>query len=274
MSLIVALANIRIQWTLDTSTSISSVAIEVSVTYLSGFEHEVLYLYNDEIIFKSAPIKAVFRSILDSHVLYHSESVKMKFFAFFVIFLSIFGFLVCFRLDRHSGHVSEDRVFGGNTAEPGQFPYMVSLRQPKEGSNPAVYSNRCGGALLSNRWIVSAAHCYQSKYSNPDNLVAYVGAHHISDDGKMYHLDRITNHPAYNKTIQRADISLLRTADAIEFNNRVQPIPVSKRFIGEDQKSIISGWGAYKVFKNSFQFQLKIICPTSKCFNQIYSCKI
>lgn len=42
------------------------------------------------------------------------------------------------------------RVVGGADAEPGQFPYIVSLRYT---------SHFCGGTIVSSVYIISASHC-------------------------------------------------------------------------------------------------------------------
>lgn len=173
----------------------------------------------------------------------------MKFFALCAVLASTIGFSQCFQLDPHRVNVIEDRILGGSTAKPGQLPYMVSLRN-------LTNSHACGGGLISNRWIVTAAHCCQGNFSNPDNLVAYVGAHHISNDGRMHRLDRINNHPSYNKTTKRGDISLLHTVDVVRFNDRVKPIPLGQQFVIGGKTSVVSGWGVYEVQKKYFHFPI------------------
>lgn len=45
----------------------------------------------------------------------------------------------------------KDRIIGGENARPGQFPYQVSLQ----------CGNRhiCGGSILNEKYILTAAHC-------------------------------------------------------------------------------------------------------------------
>lgn len=45
----------------------------------------------------------------------------------------------------------EGRIVGGDDASPGQFPYQISLRIKD--------SHTCGGSIIDNEWILTAAHC-------------------------------------------------------------------------------------------------------------------
>ena len=46
----------------------------------------------------------------------------------------------------------DDKIVGGYTCAENSVPYQVSLN--------AGY-HFCGGSLISDQWVVSAAHCYQ-----------------------------------------------------------------------------------------------------------------
>lgn len=173
----------------------------------------------------------------------------MNLFALFAISAIVIGLSTSFRLDSHA----DDRIIGGETAKLGQFPYQASLRQgsPLGIASAVVYRHRCGGSIISNRWILSAAHCTKDVYSNPRNLYVFVGAHHIQNDGQMYKLDRIVNHPAHDDRTKKNDISLLQTVEEIQFNDAVQLIPIGGGFVDGGEASTVSGWGNIRVRKYS-----------------------
>lgn len=171
----------------------------------------------------------------------------MGLFALFAILAVVIGSAVSSRLASPAEKTNEDRIVGGATAKPGQFPYIASLRGPIRLPNGAVIiGHLCGGSIISDRWILTAAHCTQSVNSKP---VIYLGAHHIKNDGEKYTSDRIVNHPAFDRPNLRNDISLLRTNKKIQFSATVKPIPLRKAFVVKGTASTVSGWGEMQVRK-------------------------
>lgn len=178
----------------------------------------------------------------------------MNFFTLFAILAVFIGSSVSLRLNSHDGDMDEDRIIGGVTAKPGQFPYLASVRHRVTENGTAYYRHRCGGSIISNRWILSVAHWTKGVYSSPSASVIFVGAHHIRDDGQMYPLRRIVNHPLYAKRFFRNDISLLETARVIQLNDLVKIIPLNSGFVDAGVVSIVSGWGDWRVCNNYVDF--------------------
>lgn len=51
---------------------------------------------------------------------------------------------------------TSNRIVGGNSASFGAYPYQVSLRNTSSYGHSGHF---CGGSLISERWILTSAHC-------------------------------------------------------------------------------------------------------------------
>lgn len=60
----------------------------------------------------------------------------------------------------------QNRIVGGQEATPGQFPYIVSLRWGD--------FHFCGGSVLSDKYVVTAAHCLEIWYQDEMPDVGYL----------------------------------------------------------------------------------------------------
>lgn len=126
------------------------------------------------------------------------------------------------------------RIVGGELASKGQFPFMVSLRS----ANDAHF---CGGTLISNRWIVSAAHCLASRATS--NVTVLVGTVNRSDGGAVYEISKIVNHPEYHATSRANDISLVETEIRVDFDFQTSPAVLATNFTGSGFDVTATGWG-------------------------------
>lgn len=62
----------------------------------------------------------------------------------------------------------QPRIVGGYTAFLGQFPYYGFLEIKHQEPNKTMV---CGSALISDEWIITAAHCLREK----EKLVVHLG---------------------------------------------------------------------------------------------------
>ena len=70
------------------------------------------------------------------------------------------------------------RIVGGKEALPGDCPWQVGFAKNVKNTNAKRFVF-CGGTLISNEWIVSAAHCFERNYTSSD-YVAVLGEHNLA----------------------------------------------------------------------------------------------
>lgn len=81
------------------------------------------------------------------------------------------------------------RIVGGQAAALGQFPYQASMRT-------AGNFHFCGGVIISNQWVLSAAHCTIGRAQTAVFVV--VGTITLNAGGISHQSAQIVNHPDYN----------------------------------------------------------------------------
>lgn len=104
----------------------------------------------------------------------------------------------------------------------------------------------CGASILSNRFILTAAHCCQRDNADPSNVYALVGAYRQTNGGVTVELDTITPHKQFSLQQLINDIALIRTAEEITFTNLIQPIALPTSPIKATERVVLSGWGKHK----------------------------
>lgn len=143
--------------------------------------------------------------------------------------------------------VERPRVVGGETEPFGSSPWMVSIQQK---NSKGTFDHICGGSIIHESWIVTAAHCFNTSIILTSNYKAYVGVRsilHMSEDTVQKHnLSQITRHEDYDDKTFANDIALLKTASPIkikESKGYVNAICLPTGFTDPTGDAIVTGWG-------------------------------
>lgn len=129
------------------------------------------------------------------------------------------------------------RISNGFPSATNQFPHQVSIMTPM-GAQFAV----CGGSIISNIWIVTAAHCTQGGQVN-----LRFGSLDLWSGGTSQTSFRWIKHPQYDFKTMNYDISVVRIPSTLSFNNAINFIRLPRggqanhSFL--DYQSTVSGWG-------------------------------
>ncbi|XP_022826808.1 chymotrypsin-2-like [Spodoptera litura] len=133
------------------------------------------------------------------------------------------------------------RIVGGTQAAAGSHPHMVVLT-----TGTLIRSLVCGGSLISQRTVLTAAHCISHVFSFgslSSSLRATVGTNRWNSGGTSYRLARNVTHPNYVSATIKNDIGVLITSSNVALNNLVQVVPITYNFIGQGVQARVAGWG-------------------------------
>ena len=127
----------------------------------------------------------------------------------------------------------------------GRYPWLVALRT----SNGYHF---CGGALISDIWVLTAAHCQFSKFG--DIIVAKTLKR---EEGEViFKADKVIDHPNAKKNkfgIWEDDFQLLRLTEKVNFDDELSPICLpSKDANFKEQKCWLAGWGRTSAYPKRY----------------------
>jgi len=136
----------------------------------------------------------------------------------------------------------EDKIVGGTTALS-PIPWQAHITIMKGG-----LSFQCGGTILDEETILSAAHCYQKV----GPVKVETGIIHnptlersVDIDENTSNVREIINHPQYDSVTKDNDIAILKLKTPLDFNDDVKPacLPDPSFSPENGDLGVVSGWG-------------------------------
>ena len=145
-------------------------------------------------------------------------------------------------------------IIGGTDADISDVPWQVGLISPRRKSTTVYDGQFCGGSIINEGWVITAAHClYDFKgkklgvFAGNDDLGVPVGTDvHSAASWKV--------HPDYSSgpesDVWFNDIALVKMKSPLDLNDlAIEPIalpttvdPADAPAVGDDIR--VSGWGA------------------------------
>lgn len=122
-----------------------------------------------------------------------------------MIVLYTFLALLIFSIDKSAADDQKD-IIGGTEVEKGRYPYQVVVADR--------FGLNCGGTLIAEDWVLTAAHC-------GGTVGVFIGRHNIDGEGdsglEEIEMEYEIKHPQYSSFTFDNDISLLKLVNASSY---------------------------------------------------------
>ncbi|XP_065344136.1 serine protease 27-like [Cloeon dipterum] len=138
----------------------------------------------------------------------------------------------------------QERIVGGHNADLGEWPWIAALFNGGR--------QFCGGSLIDNTHILSAAHCIAHMTSwDVSRLTVRLGDYNIKSNTETKHVEkkvkRLVRHRGFDSRTLYNDIAILTLDSPVTFNSMIRPICLpsgGEQFNGKT--ATVVGWGSLR----------------------------
>ncbi|XP_039440409.1 serine protease snake-like [Culex pipiens pallens] len=147
---------------------------------------------------------------------------------------------------------SVDLIINGEEAARGEFPHQALLGYPVN-DTAKRYEFRCGGSLISERFVLTAAHCGTPR-------VVRLGEHSLSEveDEEDFEVEAFFKHPNYTVKASYHDIAVVKLVELVEFDYYVRPACLWTSVPLNLSSVIATGFGVTEFAGNTSDVLMKV----------------
>ncbi|XP_068098412.1 chymotrypsin-C-like [Hyperolius riggenbachi] len=134
------------------------------------------------------------------------------------------------------------RVVNGEDVVPHSWPWQISLQYQGASGN---WGHTCGGTLITDQWVLTAAHCISSGRV----YRVLLGKHSLETADEpgsvVVGTEKIIVHEKWSSLLIRNDISLIKLAEPVPLSDQIQPacLPADGVLLANDFPCFVTGWG-------------------------------
>lgn len=132
-------------------------------------------------------------------------------------------------------------IVGGELTQTGEYPHMAALGWIDEEEESVKWG--CGASLISDRFLLTAAHCTSYQGKQPDIVI--LGTQNIEDIEGALQVDisEIILHAQYRVSSYYHDIALIKLTKRVEFTDYIQPACLWQYANLNIPEAMATGWG-------------------------------
>ncbi|KAK9751366.1 Trypsin [Popillia japonica] len=129
----------------------------------------------------------------------------------------------------------DGRIVGGSSVDISEYPYQISLLW--------YGSHICGGSIISENYVVTAAHCTDG--SSASSLSIRAGSSIRNSGGSVVSVSVLNQHPSFDYWSLDYDISVLSLSSSLSLGSNIAAIslPSENQQLAAGTESVVSGWG-------------------------------